>query len=291
MRTAKQRRFRHAGLALLVAGALATVGAIASPEPIEAAQDPAGNNGTVKVDGDGDWARPNKPNDNDPHVDCEFDIAFYNFDKGEGDEFNATVTFEFKPPTTRPEPADQTILTDEVFIGEDAAGGGQDEDARETYDLRPYFAGVQPHEQQGYHVKLTVNAPGSQGDDTKYKVFWVQCATQPTTTTTTGPTTTTTTGPTTTTTTAPPTTTTTAPPEATTTTTVPAIVQGEEEERPTTTTIPTTPGAVQAGQVEGVGQAAPPPTLPRTGPRTGFLYTGLGLALTGLVFRGLGRKR
>ena len=29
------------------------------------------------------------------------------------------------------------------------------------------------HPQQGYHVKLTVNADGSQGADTKHKVFWV----------------------------------------------------------------------------------------------------------------------
>ena len=31
----------------------------------------------------------------------------------------------------------------------------------------------EPHPIQGYHVKLTVNAPGSIGADTKYKVFWV----------------------------------------------------------------------------------------------------------------------
>ncbi len=30
------------------------------------------------------------------------------------------------------------------------------------------------HPQQGYHVKLTIHAPGSQGADTKHKVFWVE---------------------------------------------------------------------------------------------------------------------
>ena len=29
------------------------------------------------------------------------------------------------------------------------------------------------HPEQGYHVKLKVNAPGSIGKDTKFKVFWV----------------------------------------------------------------------------------------------------------------------
>jgi LPXTG-motif cell wall-anchored protein len=269
---------------------MVTLGATTSPQPIEAAQDPAGNNGTVKVDGDGEWDRPNPPNANDPHVECEFEVVFYNFDKGTGEDFEATVTFEFQPPTTRPDPgADQTILTDKVFIGEDPAGGGQDEDARELYDLQPYLTGVEPHEEQGYHVKLTIHAPGSQGNDTKHKVFWVdECPEPPgptTTTTTAATTTTTTVEEATTTTTAAPTTTTTA---GATTTTVTAVVEGIAEEKP-----PTTPGAVpgtpEVGGVEEV--TAPPPTLPRTGPRTGFLYSGLGLMLTGLGFLALGRRR
>jgi hypothetical protein len=33
---------------------------------------------------------------------------------------------------------------------------------------------------QGFHVKLTVHAEGSQGADTKHKVFWVEgCKTYP----------------------------------------------------------------------------------------------------------------
>jgi hypothetical protein len=30
------------------------------------------------------------------------------------------------------------------------------------------------HPQQGYHIKVVVNAPGSIGDDRKMKVFWVE---------------------------------------------------------------------------------------------------------------------
>jgi hypothetical protein len=56
-------------------------------------------------------------------------------------------------------------------IGEDRPGGGTDLDAEETYQLD--FTG-DPHPKQGYHVKLTVNAPDSLGADVKHKVFWVQ---------------------------------------------------------------------------------------------------------------------
>jgi hypothetical protein len=32
---------------------------------------------------------------------------------------------------------------------------------------------MEPQPQQGFHVKLTINAEGSQGADVKHKVFWV----------------------------------------------------------------------------------------------------------------------
>jgi LPXTG-motif cell wall-anchored protein len=109
-----------------------------------------------------------------------FQVDFYGFDEG---DLVADVTFESHPPTG---PVQQ-LLTDEVFIGEDDnAGGGSQAglDASATYTLD--FAGIQPHPNQGFHVKLTVHADGSQGADTKHKVFWVtDCAAGTTTTTTT----------------------------------------------------------------------------------------------------------
>ena len=42
---------------------------------------------------------------------------------------------------------------------------------RQTYILD--FGSIEPHAVQGFHVKLTVNADGSQGADVKHKVFWV----------------------------------------------------------------------------------------------------------------------
>lgn len=139
------------------------------------AANPPGNNGTVKIDG---VAFDDHPN-NEPHVGCTFQVDFYGFDEG---ELFADVTFEVHPPTGSP----VTLLTDTVFIGEDDNGGGGSEaglDASETYTLD--LTGFEPHPQQGWHVKLTVNADGSQGADTKHKVFWVTGCTPPTTTTST----------------------------------------------------------------------------------------------------------
>jgi hypothetical protein len=84
------------------------------------------------------------------------------------------------------------LLTDTVFIGEDDNSGGGSEaglDASETYTLD--LTGIEPHPMQGVHVKLTINAEGSQGADVKHKVFWVTGCVPGPTTTTTAPTTTT----------------------------------------------------------------------------------------------------
>jgi hypothetical protein len=146
-----------------------------------AAPNPPGNNGTIKID---DTPFDDHPN-NEPHVGCEFQVDFYGYD--EGDLF-AEVTFESHPPTG---PV-RVLLTDRVFIGEDDNSGGGSEaglDASVTYTLD--FTGIEPHPNQGFHVKLTINAEGSQGADVKHKVFWsTGCVPAPTTTTT-APTTTT----------------------------------------------------------------------------------------------------
>jgi LPXTG-motif cell wall-anchored protein len=115
---------------------------------------------------------------NEPHVGCVFQVDFYGYDQG---NLNAEVTFESHPPTG---PV-QVLLTDEVFIGEDDNAGGGSEaglDASREYTLD--FTGIEPHPNQGFHVKLTVHADGSQGADTKHKVFWTSgCAAGTTTTT------------------------------------------------------------------------------------------------------------
>jgi hypothetical protein len=149
---------------LTVAAATALIGmALLLPGVAFAATNPPGNNGTVKLD-----ARPfDAAPDNEPHVGCTFQVDFYGYDQG---DLDALVTFEAHSPTGD----GQVLLTDTVFIGEDDNAGGGSEaglDAKRTYRLD--FTGITPHPEQGFHVKLTVNAEGSQGADTKYKVFWV----------------------------------------------------------------------------------------------------------------------
>lgn len=141
--------------------------------------DPPGNNGTVKINGSPSDDHPG----NEPHVGCMLQVEFYGFDQG---DLDALVTFAAQPPTGR-----DVLLTDRVGIGEDAAGGGTDLDASVTYNLGPALVGYEPHS-QGFHIRLTVEAEGSIGADTKHKVFWVDgCST---TSTTTAPSTTTTEG-------------------------------------------------------------------------------------------------
>jgi hypothetical protein len=212
---------RRRAVTALVAGALGAGVVWVLPGALPGASaDPPGNNGTVKIDGVVFDDHP----DNEPHVGCVFQVDWYGFDAG---DLFSDVTFEVRPPTGKP----AVILTDEIFIGEDDNSGGGSEaglDASETYDLTDVLQGFEPHPNQGWHVKLTVNNDGSQGADVKHKVFWVTgCEVPPPTTTTTAPTTTTTEEPTTTT--SEPTTTTTEKPTTTTT-----------EEPTTTTSEPTT---------------------------------------------------
>ncbi|MCK5928391.1 MAG: hypothetical protein KAG80_09375 [Nocardioides sp.] len=133
----------------------------------KAKQDPAGNNGTVKIAPYG--AIDRIPN-NTPHPGCTFQVEWYGFD--EGDDVVSQVSFAMQAPTS-----DVALSVDgptEVFVGGDSATGAGTEtglDGRETYTLS--FDG-EPHPKQGYHVKLTVATPRSQGNDTKTKVFWVE---------------------------------------------------------------------------------------------------------------------
>ena len=266
------------GLIGMVAGALFLVGTI----PGRAAADPGGppgNNGTVKIDGTDFDSHP----DNEPHVGCVFQVDFYGYDLG---QLFADVTFEVHPPT-----GNEVILEDnDIFIGEDDNSGGGSQaglDASRTYDLTTLLAEFEPHPEQGWHVKLTVNADGSQGADVKHKTFWVTGCQPPPTTSTTSSTTTTTEKPTTTTesttTTSSSTTSTTEQPTSTTeSTTTTTDEPTSTTESTTTTSVPVsstatsttsvTPSTTTTVQVAG-GQ------LPATGSDNDGLLTVAGLAL------------
>jgi hypothetical protein len=133
--------------------------------PLQAAAAPPGNNGTIKVDKVVFDSAPN----NEPHVGCSFQIDFYGFDQG-----TAKVTFVAQAPTGKD---GAPLLSDTVTWGTDQRGGSEAGlNADRTYSLADALAkaGYTPHPKQGYHVKLTINAPGAQGADTKHKVFWVK---------------------------------------------------------------------------------------------------------------------
>ena len=113
--------------------------------------------GTVKIDGvdilDG-------PSGVTPHQGCVFVVEFSDFD--EGSELSAEVSFEDGPPTA--DGGLQVVSGDlSPFVGEDAAGGEGDLDAKETYTLK--FTG-RPDPDLGYAVEVTVNGQS--------KPFWVQ---------------------------------------------------------------------------------------------------------------------
>jgi hypothetical protein len=258
---AKRRTAGGLGIVLLVMSLFIVIGVPAGATP-----NPPGNNGTVKIDRLPFDDHP----DNEPHVGCTFQVDWYGYD--EGDLFS-DVKFEAHPPTG---PV-VVLLTDVVFIGEDDNSGGGSEaglDASETYTLD--FGSIEPHPQQGWHVKLTINADGSQGADVKHKVFWVSGCVPPTTTTTAAPTTTTS-APTTTTsapttTTSGPTTTTTAAPTTTTsgpTTTTGAPTTTTSGPTTTTTAAPTTTTSAPTTTTSGpTTTTTAAPTTTTLGPTT-----------------------
>ncbi len=186
------KRLRTRKAIWLIVVAMVVTAGVAVAQLASAAPNPPGNNGTIKVDDVPFYALPN----NEPHVGCTFQVDFYGYDEG---DLNAEVLFEAHPPTLRPGD-DQVLLEDTVFIGEDDNSGGGSEaglDASATYTLD--FTGIEPHPNQGFHVRLTIQADGSQGAEEKHKEFWVTgCPPVTTTTTSTTSSTTSTTAPTTT---------------------------------------------------------------------------------------------
>lgn len=140
--------------------------------PAQAGADPGGNNGFIKINGD--EMKDNDGPNNEPHVGCKFLVEFYNYDKG---NHYADVDFELQSPTKG---AGYSLAVQSgdltPFIGGDNAGGGNDLDANPEYKLA--FTGV-PQANQGYHVKVTIHADGSKGNDVKHKVFWVEPCAEP----------------------------------------------------------------------------------------------------------------
>ncbi|HUR18382.1 MAG TPA: hypothetical protein VMZ51_05515 [Acidimicrobiales bacterium] len=250
---------------------------------------PPGNNGTIKVDGVDFDSHPN----NEPHVDCIFEIDFYGFDASQP----VTVSFALQSPTTGGT-ITGTAPSGTTLDGDDNSFGGSERGLDGSLRYTLGFSGVSPHPKQGYHVKLTVHAPGAKGADTKHKVFWVEpCGTPPavvpvdtttsTSTTTTSSTSTSTSTSTTTTT----TTTTTLPPGGTqqvqnqgsATTPGRLAVLGEVIERSPAVAVAPLAAGVNAGSARVLGISVERGDLARTGLDVFQLVTLGALALLGGV--------
>ena len=128
------------------------------------ADDPAGNNGTIKINAyGGPTSRANSP-----HPGCDFRLSLFGFD----DEQTGTVTFVGQAPTT--DAVTKQPLAGTQKLSDDAAGGGKDVDA--VFDVRGSALGLTgtPHAQQGFHIKVLVDADDAPGG-AKSKVFWLDC--------------------------------------------------------------------------------------------------------------------
>lgn len=181
MRIARTRaKFAMAALTVgLFGGALLVAPGAGAARPDSVG--PAGNNGTVKIDGlgpndgPGHSTAPNDPADdfvdNDPHVEeCGFQVEFFNFDDGQ----IADVTFTVKPPAGRA----ITYTDSGLVISDDGtAGAANDLDLVKRYDLTDLFEALTAHDQHGFHVKLSLDISNSDGSKVpggkKHKVFWV----------------------------------------------------------------------------------------------------------------------
>ena len=138
-------------LAALLPGAAAYAGS----------SDPPGNNGTVKANADTAVSTSN-----DPHVGCVFQIDMFGLDDGTS---SATIRFDVVSPS-----GSGLIRQDLVVVDGNGAGGSLDGYAGSAdYSLVGMMGAYTAHPDQGYHVRLTVDTDGSQGNSKKFKVFWV----------------------------------------------------------------------------------------------------------------------
>ena len=149
------RRSDRAIALAVAASALIWLAAFASPV---AAQDPPGNNGTVKIHiGAPTTAHAIEPNN--PHV-CDFHVHAWNFDE------NQVLTFTIVGhggPTAGEGEVSGTITTN--IDGEHGWEGSS-----RHFNANPAAPDLPPG-----HYKLTVDTGNGTPTQDKHKVFWVEC--------------------------------------------------------------------------------------------------------------------
>ncbi|MBM0239167.1 LPXTG cell wall anchor domain-containing protein [Micromonospora sp. ATA32] len=165
---------RYVARAALTATAATACLALAAPAWASAAlqaapggHNPKGDNGTVKIDG----APFEDKVDNQPHVTCDFELEFFNFDEGQ----RADITLWSQPPSSQPKDKVVWSVKNRVISNDPASGAENDHDEvirLSATDLD--MAGLKLHEKQGYHIKLDVDLTDGRSSDAKHKVFWLQ---------------------------------------------------------------------------------------------------------------------
>ncbi|MGC5017612.1 hypothetical protein [Micromonospora sp. DT47] len=162
---------RYVARAALIATAATACLAFAAPAWAGAAltpaapHNPAGDNGTVKIDGKSFEDKV----DNQPHVTCDFELEFFNFDTYQA----ADITLTAQPPSGNGKVV--WYLKNKVISTDDAGGAENDHDEvirLSSADLD--LAGLEAHPKQGYHLKLDVDLTDGRSSDAKHKVFWLQ---------------------------------------------------------------------------------------------------------------------
>lgn len=125
--------------------------------------DPAGNNGTIKID----YPTGDSGNAQRPRPGCGFRLRMFNFD----DDQSGTLTVTAQAPTDG-----GTLLTRRLLLSDGPAGGGQDVDQVYSFTTSDLGLTGTPDSQHGWHVKVAVDADDAPGG-AKQKVFWLDCPT------------------------------------------------------------------------------------------------------------------
>ncbi|HEU5035587.1 MAG TPA: hypothetical protein VFT70_01185 [Nocardioides sp.] len=126
--------------------------------------DGGSNKGDIKISTVGGPA----DNSNEAHVGCSFDLQWYGFER-------STSTVSFAPQGGSSKGLQIAVASGPTSVELGDPKSGSDLNTIRTYTLR--FTGADPHDQQGYHVEVTVDTERSDGKkgDGKKKVFWSKC--------------------------------------------------------------------------------------------------------------------
>jgi hypothetical protein len=141
------------------------------------------NRGSVKVhDGDVTAVAEDVTPHMEPHVGCDFTILFYGFAA-----VGADVTINAHPPTVHDNDGRVPLYTEGIGFSNGGDKRGNELNHAEHVEVAHNvdgeltfvgdwgaLEGIEPHPQQGWHVKLHADGWNTVGGE-KQKVFWIDC--------------------------------------------------------------------------------------------------------------------